>query len=114
MLRKKFSMAGVLHSVQICNESGGTTYALVNFEKHIDAEQALYTMNFDVMKGRPINITWYQTNPKLRLFGGGNVFVKNLDLDIGKKLALKNMTYSLVHTGSSIIYPQFFNFAFLQ
>lgn len=49
------------------------------------AERVLDTMNFDLIKGRPIRIMWSQRDPSLRKSGVGNVFIKNLDKTIDNK-----------------------------
>uniref|UniRef100_A0A3P9MXX2 Polyadenylate-binding protein n=1 Tax=Poecilia reticulata TaxID=8081 RepID=A0A3P9MXX2_POERE len=53
--------------------------------RYAPAERALDTMNFDVVKGKPIRIMWSQRDPSLRKSGVGNVFIKNLDKSIDNK-----------------------------
>ena len=42
---------------------------LLNYAYFFTAERALDTMNFDVLKGRPIRIMWSQRDPSLRRSG---------------------------------------------
>merc|ERR1711953_736810 len=88
MLFKKFSSAGPVLSIRVCRDMISRMslgYAYVNFQQPADAERALDTMNFDVLKAKPIRIMWSQRDPSLRRSGVGNVFIKNLDKTIDNK-----------------------------
>ncbi|XP_060930030.1 polyadenylate-binding protein 1-like isoform X1 [Limanda limanda] len=88
MLYQKFSPAGPIMSIRVCRDiitRRSLGYSYINFQQPADAECALDTMNYDVIKGRPIRIMWSQRDPGLRKSGVGNIFIKNMDESIDNK-----------------------------
>ncbi|CAF1446777.1 unnamed protein product, partial [Rotaria sordida] len=88
MLFDKLASAGPVLSIRVCRDMitrRSLGYAYVNFQQPADAEHALNTMNFDLLRGRPLRIIWSQRDPALSKSGVGNVFIKNLDKNIDNK-----------------------------
>ncbi|KAJ3586103.1 hypothetical protein NHX12_012504 [Muraenolepis orangiensis] len=88
MLYQKFSPVGPIMSIRVCRDlitRRSLGYAYINFQQPADAECALDTMNYEVLKGHPIRIMWSQRDPGLRKSGVGNVFIKNMDDSIDNK-----------------------------
>ena len=59
MLNEKFCPAGPVLSIWVCRDMltcHPLGYAYINFQQTAFAERALDTMNFDVIKGKPIHI----------------------------------------------------------
>jgi len=88
VLYEIFNTVGPVGSIRICRDSisrRSLGYGYVNFLNVKDAETALDTLNYSLIKGRSCRIMWSQKDPGLRKNAVGNIFVKNLDKNIDNK-----------------------------
>ncbi|KAJ2676754.1 Protein phosphatase PP2A regulatory subunit B, partial [Coemansia sp. RSA 1285] len=88
VLFELFNMIGPVASIRVCRDAitrRSLRYAYVNYHNHAHGEQALNTLNYTEIKGRPCRIMWSQRDPTLRKSGSGNIFIKNLDDSIDNK-----------------------------
>ncbi|CAO3619103.1 unnamed protein product [Cunninghamella blakesleeana] len=88
MLFELFNMVGPVASIRVCRDAvtrRSLGYAYVNFHNVVNGERALDTLNYTLIKGKPCRMMWSQRDPSLRRNGSGNIFIKNLDVNIDNK-----------------------------
>ncbi|KAK9710061.1 Protein phosphatase PP2A regulatory subunit B [Basidiobolus ranarum] len=88
ILFELFNMVGPVASIRVCRDAvtrRSLGYSYVNYHNAADADRALETLNYTLIKGKPCRIMWSQRDPALRKAGTGNIFIKNLDASIDNK-----------------------------
>lgn len=84
-LENTFRLIGPVVATRVCRDSQtreSLGYGYVNMASHADAEKAIRELNYTSIEGRPCRIMWSQRDPTVRRSNIGNVFVKNLPLDV--------------------------------
>ena len=83
-LLEKFSTVGRVTSIKVVqgtNTRTGLSHAYVNFEEGAGAKRAIDTMNFDILKGQPMRISW--NSDKIR--SAVVLYIRNLDKSIDNR-----------------------------
>lgn len=83
-----FSPVSNIKSIRICRDKicrKSLGYAYINFTSASDAKRALETLNFHLIRGKPVRLMWSKRDPALRKSNIGNLFVKNLPKNVDSK-----------------------------
>lgn len=84
-----FSSVGQVATIRVCRDvmtRRSLGYAYVNYHNPADAERALDTLNYSLIRGKACRIAWAHRDPSRRKSGSGNIFIKNLHPSIDNKI----------------------------
>ncbi|KAG8185123.1 hypothetical protein JTE90_005719 [Oedothorax gibbosus] len=87
-LYQKFSRFGKLQNVHICRDfltRQSLGYGYVNFFLLSEAENAISSINYDAILGKPIRVMWAKNKDK-KFNVSANLFVKNIHPDIDERI----------------------------
>ena len=87
-IQELFQGIGSVVSVHICRDAMTKTslgYGYVNYSTAENATEALRTLNFTPLNGKPIWIMYSQRDPTIRNSGSANIFIKNLHKAVDNK-----------------------------
>lgn len=88
ILFEVFNSIGPVASIRVCRDAvtrRSLGYGYINYMNMADAEKAIETLNYALIRGNPIRIMWSNRDPSIRKTGSGNIFIKNLDPAIDHK-----------------------------
>lgn len=88
ILFEVFNSIGPVASIRVCRDTvtrRSLGYGYVNFLNIADAERAIETLNYAIIRNSPVRIMWSNRDPAVRKTGSGNIFIKNLDPSIDHK-----------------------------
>ncbi|KAI3919908.1 hypothetical protein MKW98_001164 [Papaver atlanticum] len=83
-----FNSVAQVESIRICRDQVrrfSLGYAYVNYRNHQDAVNAMETLNFTPVNGKPIRIMYSHRDPSIRKSGFANIYIKNLDTSLDNK-----------------------------
>eukprot|EP00730_Choanoeca_flexa_P014396 TRINITY_DN6280_c0_g1_i1.p1 TRINITY_DN6280_c0_g1~~TRINITY_DN6280_c0_g1_i1.p1 ORF type:complete len:608 (+),score=219.06 TRINITY_DN6280_c0_g1_i1:73-1824(+) len=83
-----FGQYGAVASVRVCRDlltKQSLGYGYVNFTDPNSASAAMENLKFENLNGKPMRVAWSERDPTKRRTGVGNIFIRNLHVDIDER-----------------------------